>query len=387
LNEEDEDEINKNEANGDAVFEQQAKRSTKEEDGLNVEEKKQNNEQLLRKQREIAKQKSRIRRVSCPAGSERFYANKNEAIQDKCLLERKESAFKAPLAASKISMIDASSFDVKKSPSSSMGLYNSQKAHRNINNGSIRAKKSCSLMNRIRRLSENSSISATNLNLTNGISKSSGLCISNSTIELSKNELLLNDPLLFRRHTNRRFKHGKTARILGIATLSFALTWSPYWYYSFYYSSSPFRSQPNFVSLYNATFVPMASLNIEMEKFFFKKIAKNSFFLNYILNPIFYSFVNASFRKSTINFFRKVIKFLTNHLCIWKKLTKLEDHFKRNSKQNLREDPIDLAKAESASLNNHTFFYNSKSFMVRVFSNIIKYPSLCCSKTNEELIK
>ena len=120
---------------------------------------------------------------------------------------------------------------------------------------------------------------------------------------LSTNRSSINlNTYTIRRHTSRKFKHGKTARVLGIATIVLAFTWLPYWYHNiiFLFVISPYKSSS-------------ASLRIIWETFL-----KNSFYLNYIINPIIYSFVDQRFRQNVIGLFKQAFS------CLFKKEQNVE---------------------------------------------------------------
>jgi hypothetical protein len=70
-----------------------------------------------------------------------------------------------------------------------------------------------------------------------------------------------------RRHVKKPLKHGKTACLLIMSTFFFVFTWLPFWYFTWFKK-------------------PATNLDI---------MFKNTFYLNYILNPIFYSFFNRDF--------------------------------------------------------------------------------------------
>lgn len=104
-----------------------------------------------------------------------------------------------------------------------------------------------------------------------------------------------------RRHTSRRFKHGRTARVLGLTTLAFAITWVPFWIYLY----KTIETTSNTKKLSDLTFIEYLLLNY----------AKNTFYFNYILNPIFYSFVNQRFRRIFFTLSKKVFKFCLRCVC------------------------------------------------------------------------
>jgi hypothetical protein len=115
----------------------------------------------------------------------------------------------------------------------------------------------------------------------------------------------LSNTMSIRRHTSRRFKHGRTARVLGLTTLGFAITWIPYW-----------------VCLYKTTtkttaerlHEPHDTAQMSLAEYLLVKYIKNSFYLNYILNPIFYSFVNQRFRKIFVNLLKKLLRPIVSRL-------------------------------------------------------------------------
>ena len=73
-----------------------------------------------------------------------------------------------------------------------------------------------------------------------------------------------------------------------MATLAFAVTWIPYWYFIVTYS------------LFQSDRLYMTSLGDCVAV----KLLKSSFYLNYVLNPIFYSFINRRFRQNVIVLFQ-----------------------------------------------------------------------------------
>jgi len=139
--------------------------------------------------------------------------------------------------------------------------------------------------------------------------------------------------LLFRRHTTRIFQHGKTARILGVATLAFTLTWTPYWFHTFIdltkktydydvESKSSIRQFRN------------EETSSDLGSFVLDKFIKNSFYLNYVLNPLFYSFVNQRFRKNVYFLFNVLFKIILKCCCC---LCYFESAKKRSIRKNVPE--------------------------------------------------
>lgn len=79
-----------------------------------------------------------------------------------------------------------------------------------------------------------------------------------------------------RRHTSRKYKHTKTASILALTICVIVLTWSPFWLYKIFTGIA------------------------HDESYLLTKIFKNLYLLNYLLNPVFYSFINKRFRKNAV---------------------------------------------------------------------------------------
>ncbi|CAF0731523.1 unnamed protein product [Brachionus calyciflorus] len=96
-----------------------------------------------------------------------------------------------------------------------------------------------------------------------------------------------------RRHTSRRYQHSRTGRVLSFTILAMIITWTPYWLHFFY---DLFDCKEFFLNKFMA------------------KLLKNMYLLNYILNPIFYSFVNKRFRKAASNLFRDLGRSIRNCL-------------------------------------------------------------------------
>ena len=124
---------------------------------------------------------------------------------------------------------------------------------------------------------------------------------------VSSNEIFDSQNRLFRRHISRPFKHGKTARILGMSTLTLLLTWLPYWYYVVLKESKFFDHSDNYTRVNSG--YDESILIFNQSKYYLKKLLKNLFYLNYVLNPFFYSFVNHRFRQNVYNLFFKF------HIC------------------------------------------------------------------------
>lgn len=76
-----------------------------------------------------------------------------------------------------------------------------------------------------------------------------------------------------RRHTSRKYKHTKTATVLALTILVIVFTWTPFW---------------------------LHELLVLHRNCILTKIFKNLYLLNYVLNPLFYSFVNKRFRKNAL---------------------------------------------------------------------------------------
>lgn len=79
-----------------------------------------------------------------------------------------------------------------------------------------------------------------------------------------------------RRHTSRKYKHTKTASILALTIFVIVLTWSPFWLYK------------------------IITRLAQDQNYLLAKLFKNLYFLNYLLNPVFYSFINKRFRKNVV---------------------------------------------------------------------------------------
>jgi hypothetical protein len=156
------------------------------------------------------------------------------------------------------------------------------------------------------------------------------------------NEIFNSQNRLFRRHISRPFKHGKTARILGISTLAFLLTWVPYWYYVIFtesrfeteISSASDESTTTTMSHYYYQQQVLTIIIINDSKYYLKKLLKNLFYLNYVLNPFFYSFVNQRFRQNVYNLFFKF------QIC---KNIKLFKKFKKLKNLNIKRDCLNSA--------------------------------------------
>lgn len=116
----------------------------------------------------------------------------------------------------------------------------------------------------------------------------------------SINSLTSHSNTMIRRHTAKRLKHSKTAKILGFATLAFALTWCPYWLFDFQIFDIHFMLNQDGSD---------HGLAIIGRKFFY-----NTFYLNYVLNPVIYSFVNRRFRQNLLNMLRKAGRLAYNGL-------------------------------------------------------------------------
>lgn len=80
-----------------------------------------------------------------------------------------------------------------------------------------------------------------------------------------------------RRHTSRKYKHTKTASVLALTIFLIVLTWSPFWLYKI-----------------------LIDKKAQDENCLLTKIMKNLYLLNYVLNPVFYSFINKRFRKNAL---------------------------------------------------------------------------------------
>ncbi|RNA19600.1 5-hydroxytryptamine receptor 1F-like [Brachionus plicatilis] len=80
-----------------------------------------------------------------------------------------------------------------------------------------------------------------------------------------------------RRHTSRKYKHTKTATVLALTILVIVFTWAPFWLHKL------------------LVLHPHHHHNCVLSKIF-----NNLYLLNYVLNPLFYSFVNKRFRKNAL---------------------------------------------------------------------------------------
>jgi len=150
-------------------------------------------------------------------------------------------------------------------------------------------KKPGGVVGRIRRYSDNQNTSSTQ----NAKSSSNVSEFSSSLLELSKpgSSFLSNNRVSIRKHSSKPLKHRKTAKLLGIATISFAVTWMPYWIY-LYLVKIKFSLNNRFIS--------------EAQHYLILKFLKNSFYLNFVLNPILFSFVDKRFRQNLLVLVKKV---------------------------------------------------------------------------------
>lgn len=73
-------------------------------------------------------------------------------------------------------------------------------------------------------------------------------------------------------------------------------------------------------------------------EFLLTKIIKNSFYLNYVLNPLFYSFVNRRFRQNVCVIFQLLLKFLLKYCCCccFKKLPAISTFDEPTNKSHIR---------------------------------------------------
>ncbi len=220
-----------------------------------------------------------------------------------------------------------------------------------------------SVLNKWRRFSENhnsiySNSSSLNQNYLLDIQSIGGGNGSNAT-----------NTLLFRRHTQRIFKHGKTARILGIATLAFTVTWTPFWYYNLNY----FNLEDNSKSL----------MKTDISQFIFLKFIKNSFYLNYVLNPLFYSFVNQRFRRNVANIFEKIFKLITKYCCCYccfcNILVRLFVNLKNNQKKDLSQSSESVIMCKNSKIM-ITKDENSRNKIANLKKTLNKFCCFCCSK-------
>jgi hypothetical protein len=243
-------------------------------------------------------------------------------------------------------------------------------------------KNTSGLMSRIRRFSENphSSILLKQGTLSFTPSPTGGFVspnqnmrtISSSLFELNSNNGTLSHRVSIRKHTSRPLRHSKTARVLGVATLAFALTWSPYWYYVLKTNANTTSrrvvNEPN-----EFLYVDVST----MGDYLLKRFLKNSFYLNYVLNPIFYSFVNQRFRRNVASLFRKLTKCVLNLVCCClinkKGNSSKKSNFYSSTSKRSRSRLNSTAKSDA-----HT---GSASNFKSVFSKNYKYLSTCCSKT------
>jgi hypothetical protein len=160
-----------------------------------------------------------------------------------------------------------------------------------------------SLISRIRRFSENPNNStAANSTMLAGSARhnSTNQSTLSDLTNCSEYNTAGNNVSMIRRHTSRRLKHSKTAKVLGFATLAFAITWAPYWLFQFgVLGLKPLRVR----ELGNSA---QALESIAL------KLLKNSFYLNYMLNPLFYSFVNKRFRHNLLSILKKCGKLIVH---------------------------------------------------------------------------
>ena len=146
-----------------------------------------------------------------------------------------------------------------------------------------------SAVGRIRRYSDNQNSTSTQ-NAKNSYNLGE---FSSSLLELSKpgSSFLSSNRVSIRKHSSKPLKHRKTAKLLGIATFAFAVTWIPYWVY-LYLLKIKFSFHNRFFS--------------ESDNYLIFKFLQNSFYLNFVLNPVFYSFVDKRFRQNMFVMFKKV---------------------------------------------------------------------------------
>nr|QVK45740.1 G protein-coupled receptor [Proales similis] len=103
-----------------------------------------------------------------------------------------------------------------------------------------------------------------------------------------------------RRHTHRQVRHGKSARLLGMATMVFALTWIPYWLLDMRWLVWPvLTAQP---SSMNAD----RSLGLGL--------AVNLIYLNQVLNPVFFCLIDRRFRRDFYLLFKNTFDALAARL-------------------------------------------------------------------------
>ena len=247
-------------------------------------------------------------------------------------------------------------------------------------------KKAC-LAGRIRRFSDNQNTSM-------ALPKKSDLperSISNSLLELSKvsggggaGSNVTTNRVSIRKHTSKPLKHRKTAKLLGIATLAFAFTWMPYWVYV-YMLKFKFNDY-----LINGLIKSTAG------SYLLVKCLKNSFYLNYILNPIFYSFVNKRFRQNLVALYQKIVKFFCcvgsgDRCCFVRqnrnnsKITTCSaetysTNLKRNGTKSLLQTTCNnkFNPVNKTTLNGNNLETNRR--ILGVFSKRFAYFTTCCSR-------
>ncbi len=141
---------------------------------------------------------------------------------------------------------------------------------------------------RLRRFSENPSHNLMVLNPSSTAQPPPPTQIADDLISINNHAAVFTagaGSMSMRRHiaSGRKMYCNRTAKCLFIATLTFTLTWTPYWLLNF------------------DLIKPSNQMN--------NLILKNTFYLNFILNPMFYSFANGGFRNYLCNFFQKSKKF------------------------------------------------------------------------------
>jgi hypothetical protein len=150
-----------------------------------------------------------------------------------------------------------------------------------------------------------------------------------------------------RRHTSP-LNHIRTARILSIATVAFMIQWTIYWIYFIYLNKinnigickqekSNFTSSQQF-ERWNETKTTTTTCtdHSHWSNSIWIRIFENFFFLNYILNPIIYSFVNKDFRNNVSNLLNKFSHKLIRICCFcchWQVMKLF--NISRNSNENI----------------------------------------------------
>jgi hypothetical protein len=222
------------------------------------------------------------------------------------------------------------------------------------------------IINKLRRLSEmqHSSSLASQQRNTHPTPTENGSILTNL---LDLHSTSNTNGVYIRRHTSKRLRHGKTARLLGIATLALALTWTPYWFYLFYSLTSNVKSSQSdhmphafLTQAFNGTRTARANhTKIDSQpttviNYLLSKLLKNSFYLNYVLNPIFYSFVDHRFRRNVKSMFEKFFKALFDYVCLCKCLRSLKRQHANTNSVNKRKKSFEQFEHDNEKVQQST---------------------------------